>query len=111
MSQEMGRQLQDGIQQLASSHGDMVRGMMHLSQKAGQEGAVSATTKKLIFIALAVQQKCSYCIVHHVHEALQAGLSREEILEATQVAVAMGGGPSLAYTATEVQRALDSFQG
>ena len=46
---------------------------------------------------------------------LQTGVTKltrtnaEEIYEAAQVAVAMGGGPSLAYTATQVRNAVVSF--
>jgi len=42
---------------------------------------------------------------------MQAGATAEEIYEIAQVAVAMGGGPKLAYTVTHVQDAVDSFSG
>ncbi|MFW6142859.1 MAG: hypothetical protein ACOC39_01345 [Desulfovermiculus sp.] len=42
---------------------------------------------------------------------MDAGATAEEIYEAAQVAVAMGGGPRLAYTATLVQQAVESFSG
>ena len=45
----------------------------------------------------------------NVHDALEAGASREEILETIGVAIVMGGGPSLMYGA-EAYEALDQFQ-
>jgi AhpD family alkylhydroperoxidase len=109
MSKQMLKELQTGVTKLARTNKDFVQAMMNLSEMAAQDGALPRKMKKLIFVALAVQQKCSYCIAHHVHGALEAGATAEEIYEASQVAVAMGGGPSLAYTATLVREALESF--
>lgn len=111
MSKETLNELQNGINKLARSNKKFVQAMMDLSEMAAQDGALSRKMKKLIFVAMAVQQRCEYCIAHHVHDALNAGASAEEIYEATQVAVAMGGGPNLAYTATKVQEAIESFSG
>lgn len=109
MSQETLKELQTGVTKLARTQKDFVRAMMNLSEMAAEDGALPRKMKKLIFVALAVQQNCSYCIAHHVHDALEAGANAEEIYEACQVAVAMGGGPSLAYTATLVREAVESF--
>ena len=109
MTQEKLDKLQTGIKKLARSNGELVRSMMNLSEIAAKEGALSRKMKKLVFVALAIQQNCEYCIALHVHEALEAGATAEEIYEVAQVAVAMGGGPSLAYTATCVQDAVESF--
>ena len=111
MSQETLKDLQSGIHKLARSQGEFVRSMMNLSEMASQDGALSRKMKKLVFVALAIQQQCEYCIVHHVHEAMQAGATAEEIYEVSQVAIAMGGGPKFAYTATHVQDAIESFSG
>ena len=109
MSKQTLKDLQTGVTKLARTNGDFVRAMMNLSEMAAEDGALPKKMKKLIFVALAVQQHCGYCIAHHVHDALQEGATAEEIYEAAQVAVAMGGGPSLAYTATLVREAVESF--
>ncbi|MFW5819051.1 MAG: carboxymuconolactone decarboxylase family protein [Desulfovermiculus sp.] len=111
MSKETLKELQTGVTKLARTQKDFVRAMMNLSEMAAQDGALPRKMKKLIFVALSVQQQCGYCIAHHVHDAMDAGATAEEIYEAAQVAVAMGGGPSLAYTATLVQQAVESFSG
>jgi AhpD family alkylhydroperoxidase len=109
MTQQVLKELQTGVTKLARTNKDFVQAMMNLSEMAAQDGALPRKMKELIFVALAVQQHCSYCIAHHVHGAMQAGATAEEIFEAAQVAVAMGGGPSLAYTATQVREAVESF--
>jgi AhpD family alkylhydroperoxidase len=111
MSKETLKELQTGVTKLARTNKDFVQAMMNLSEMAAKDGALSRKMKKLIFVALSVQQHCSYCIAHHVHDAMEAGATAEEIYEAAQVAVAMGGGPSLAYTATLVRQAVESFSG
>jgi len=41
---------------------------------------------------------------------MEAGAVREEILEAAMVAVAFGGGPSIAYTVTLLKECIDEFE-
>ena len=109
MSQEALKELQSGIAKLSETHGSFVQKMMDLSEEAAKDGALPRKMKKLIFVALAVNQNCHHCIAHHVHDALKAGATSEEILEVCQVAAVMGGGPNLALTATAVQEAIAAF--
>ena len=71
---------------------------------------ISLKTKELISVAISVFSRCEYCIVGHVYNALKIGLTREEILEACMVAIAFGGGPAMAYTATLVEKSIDEFE-
>lgn len=58
---------------------------------------------------MAIALRCDGCIAFHVHDALQADASREEILETTGVAILMRGGPAVMY-GCEAREALDEFQ-
>jgi len=78
------------------------------SQQAKKEGVLSIKAKELICVAIGISLRCSYCIAVHVKKAIDAGATRQEIMETAFVAVNMGGGPSLAYT-TEVIDACDEF--
>jgi AhpD family alkylhydroperoxidase len=60
------------------------------------EGALTVKSKELVAIGIAVAKQCEPCIKLHVKKCLDAGTTREEILEAAGVAVMMEGGP--AYT-------------
>jgi len=73
--------------------------------------AVPVKVKELISIGIAVYNRCEYCIVYHVYKALEAGANRQEILEAAMVAVAFGGGPSMAYASTLLRSCVDEFEG
>lgn len=57
---------------------------------------------------LALQSHCEMCINSHVQNAIKAGVTREELVEALGVAVLMGGGPSSAYAGI-VLEAYDQF--
>ena len=78
------------------------------SQQAKKDGALSNKMKELICIATGLILRCSYCIAFHVKKAVEAGASRQEIMETGFVAINMGGGPSMAYM-TEVIDACDEF--
>jgi AhpD family alkylhydroperoxidase len=73
-----------------------------------KEGALSVKTKELIAIAISVCCHCKWCIAFHVKATLDEGATKEEIIEATNVAILMGGAPSLMY-GQFVIKALDEF--
>lgn len=62
-----------------------------------KDGALSAKTKELIMIGIAIALRCEYCIWKHVNEAVKLGATHEEILETVSTAILMAGGPAVAY--------------
>lgn len=75
---------------------DTVNGFAVMFSKIMQAGALSAKEKEFIALGIGVAQRCEPCIRLHVQKCLDAGATKEQILEAASVAVMMGGGP--AYT-------------
>jgi AhpD family alkylhydroperoxidase len=73
-----------------------------------KEGVLDTKTKELVAVGTAITARCKYCIAIHVEKALNAGATKEEILEVATVAILMGGGPAMTYI-VEVQKALDEF--
>ena len=71
---------------------------MAFVKRVEAKGALDTKTKELISIALSISEHCKWCIALHVKNALEAGATKDEIMEACFVAVLMGGGPSLMYT-------------
>ena len=71
-----------------------------------KDGALSAKFKEIICIVASILEPCESCMVYHTKQAIAAGATREEIMEAAAVAIVMGGGPAAAHIAT-VQDALD----
>ena len=75
---------------------DTVNGFAVLFGKVMKDGAISLREKELIALGISVTQRCEPCIRLHVQKCLDAGATKEQILEAASVAVMMAGGP--AYT-------------
>ncbi len=63
------------------------------------EGALDSKTKQLIAVAVAHVTQCPYCITGHTKQAVQAGATREEIMEAVWVAAEMRAGAAYAHSA------------
>lgn len=74
-----------------------------------KDGALPAKHKELIAIGIAVSSRCEPCIYSHVEKARKLGATADEIMEATGVAVLMGGGPAYVY-APVVAAALDHLE-
>ena len=75
----------------------------------GKKGALDTKTKELISVALSVVAKCKWCIAFHTKNALDAGASEDEIMEACFVAALMGGGPALMYVQLVV-KAIEDYK-
>ena len=80
-----------------------------LREEATKDGVLSAKTKRLMMVAVSVAQRCEPCIRTHVKAAVEMGVSRAEILEATGISILMAGGPAIAYTSTVVLEVLDEM--
>jgi len=70
---------------------------INFSQITKASGAIDKKNKELILVSLGVLSQCSWCISMHIEGAVKAGASKDEILEASMMAVVMGGGPKLMY--------------
>jgi AhpD family alkylhydroperoxidase len=69
------------------------------SQSVFADGALPATTKQLIAVAVAHVTQCPYCIRGHTLAALRQGVTSEEIMEAVWVAAEMRAGAAYAHSA------------
>lgn len=100
---------QAGLGQLGEDAPEVAAAFVNLTSACFIEGEIPAKYKELMAIGIAVYARCEYCISYHVFKAIEEGANRDEILEAATLAVAFGGSPSIAYTATLVEECLDAF--
>lgn len=107
---EMLNDFVGGLGTLGETNGKAVEAFMGLLGAAYEPKAVDVKTKELISIGIACYNRCEYCIVYHAYKAFEAGATKEEILEAAMVAVAFGGGPAIAYSATLLQACIKEFE-
>ncbi len=85
---------------------DVMKHLDGLFQVSLTDGTLSTKEKELIVIGIALATHCEPCILVHLEKALAAGATKAEIFEACGVAIAMGGGPCMAYVPI-VQRFLE----
>ncbi|WP_027631972.1 carboxymuconolactone decarboxylase family protein [Clostridium hydrogeniformans] len=99
-----------GFKEFSKEMPKEAKSFMSLINTTYEPSYLDLKTKELISVSIGLFSRCEYCIAVHVHNALSAGATREEILEAAMVAVAFGGGPSMAYGVTTVKDCLDEFE-
>ena len=87
---------------------EVMKGFNDIARAATQNGALDKKTKELIALALGVAAHCDACIGFHVQALVKLGTTKLEVEEALGMAVYMGGGPSLMYSANAVA-AYDEF--
>ena len=97
------------VEQMKAQAPDIVSGFGGLFGKVMKAGALDVKQKELIALSIAVAQRCVPCINLHVQKCLQAGLNREQILEAASVAVMMQGGPAYTHVPAVI-KALDELE-
>lgn len=78
---------------------DVYRGFGELSKAAMAAGALDASVKELIALAIGVVHGCDGCIASHARAAVRAGATREQAAEALGVTFMMQGGPATIYGA------------
>ncbi len=106
---EYHRHLEEGLTRLGRDlHGPM-SGFARLHRKSVEDGALSRKVKEMMALAISIVVGCEGCIAYHVHDAVEAGATRAELLEAVSVGLMMGGGPGSIY-ATHALEAIDQFQ-
>lgn len=93
------------IGDIAKISPDTVRGYGQLGAAGAKTAHLDAKTRELIALAVAVTRQCDGCITTHTDAAVKHGASREEIMEALGVAIAVNAGAALVYSA----RVMDAF--
>ena len=83
---------------------------LDLENATYSEGNLSTKVKELIAVGISAATNCESCIQWHTEYAIKAGATQEEILEALEVAIEIGGGHAIATArlAFEVMENLNS---
>jgi len=104
------KKLEKQMGQMGKEMPSVMSAFMKLDQECVKDDILNHKTKELMALAIGIAIRCKPCIQFHAAEAVKANASRAEILEAASVAVFMGGGPAVAYTATELLPLLDELE-
>ncbi|MFA5159589.1 MAG: carboxymuconolactone decarboxylase family protein [Candidatus Omnitrophota bacterium] len=74
-----------------------------------KSGKIPEKTKWLLLLVASVTQKCPVCIPRAVQHCIDAGWTKEEMLEACMVAVLVGGSSAMTYV-TLVDKAIEQMK-
>lgn len=98
--------LEERLAQLGKELPGPMTGFARLHKKAMEDGALNMKFKEMMALAISIVVGCDGCIAYHVHDALKAGATRQELLETIGVGLLMGGGPGSIYAV----HALDAIE-
>jgi AhpD family alkylhydroperoxidase len=101
-------ELHDGYRKLNKSIPETMNGFSQLHRSAMADGEISHLNKELMAMAIGVTSHCKECVVLHMYEALRAGATEAQVMEAIGVAVLMGGGPA-STAATDALKVLEDY--
>jgi len=69
---------------------------LQMEEAAYSDGALSKKYKELIAVGVSVVINCESCMEWHITQAAASGASMQEVLEAVEVGIELGGGPATA---------------
>ena len=76
-----------------------------LDSRAYEEGALDERTKELLGLATSMVLRCEDCVDYHVIRCVQLGFTDEELLEALNVSLVVGGS----ITIPHIRRAVETI--
>ncbi len=94
---DLFEEVQRNLTTFAQQNPDQMSGFKAFMESVEKPGVLDVKQKHLIATACSISAHCEWCISFHVRGALDAGATREEVMESAWVAVLMGGGPALMY--------------
>jgi AhpD family alkylhydroperoxidase len=73
------------------------KGFMAFDEAVFKGGAIPLKYKELIAVSVALTTQCPYCIEIHTQRAKKAGVTEQELAEATLVTAALKAGGAITH--------------
>ncbi len=96
-------------QRLEKEAPDLYQGFNELVKRCYKRGALERKDKELMAVTAAVATRCVPCLANHANNAVAAGATRAEVLEAAAIGVEFGGGPSFVVVRDNLLDFLDEI--
>lgn len=68
-----------------------VKRFFNLDTNTYKDGALSGSTKELLGLVASAVLRCNDCIDYHLEQSARAGFTRNELIDALNVALVVGG--------------------
>ena len=92
--EEISEKRKEAHEKLLSLKSEVYKAFLDMERAAFSDGELSKKHKELIAVGVSVVIDCESCMQWHVEQATKAGASKQEVLEAIEVGIEMGGGPA-----------------
>jgi len=92
--EEITRNRKKAHARLVALKSEVYAAFLEMEAATYRDGALAKKHKELIAVGISVAKDCQSCMQWHIEQAAAAGASHQEILEALEVAIEMGGGPA-----------------
>jgi AhpD family alkylhydroperoxidase len=92
--QELSTRRKQAHAKLLALRSKVYEGFLAMESAAYSGGALTKKHKELIAVGISVVKDCESCMQWHIEQAAASGASYEEIFEAIEVGIEMGGGPA-----------------
>ncbi len=107
---EITKELNAKLAEIRKEVPDSMNGFSQMAQSALKEASLSTKQKELIAMGIGIAMRCQGCLGFHAKALVKLGCTRVEFMEMLQIAMYMGGGPSV-MTAAEALMAYEEFGG
>ena len=77
-----------------SERSEVYKSFVQMEQVTFASRYLDKKYKEMIAIGISIRINCESCLEWHIHQAFAHGASQEEIIEAMEVGIEMGGGPA-----------------
>jgi AhpD family alkylhydroperoxidase len=88
---------------LGSNHLGIKR-FFALDTQAYEDGALDKRTKELMGLTASIVLRCDDCITYHIKQCADVGVTREQFLDAFNVALVVGGSITIAHLRRAIER-------
>jgi len=91
-------------EKILASGNVQIQRFFNLDTRAYEQGALSAKSKELLGLVASVVLRCDDCITYHVIRCVEEGVTDQELYEALNVALVVGGSITIPHLRRATER-------
>ncbi len=88
----------------------LYRGFNGLMKEFYGPSTLDRKTKELMAVTASVATRCIPCLANHMQNAVSAGATRGEVIDAAAIGVEFGGGPAFVVVREHLLKFLDEIE-
>jgi len=91
---ELTRKRKEAHAKFMLRNSKVYKAFLEMQEAAFSDGALQKKYKELIAVGISVVINCESCMQWHIEQAVKSGATQDEVFEAIEVGIEMGGGPA-----------------